>query len=55
MPKKWAVPKVWVVSLLCCDMGYASLLFLSNMLLGLIIASVFIGLAVLCDSYIHYR
>jgi hypothetical protein len=53
--KQWAIPKLWLFCQMNCLIGYASLIFLSNMIMGLIIASICILLVVLIDSYLHYR
>lgn len=52
--KEWVVPKVWILTQILCLVGYGSLIFLSNMTLGLIITSVCIVAMLGFDAYLQY-
>ena len=53
--KRWVIPKCWILNQLLCLMAYASLIFFSNMKAGIILCSVFVGIVLISDCYVHYR
>jgi hypothetical protein len=53
--KQWVIPKLWLVSQFSCLIGYASLIFLSNMQIGVMIASLCILFVIMTDLYLHYN
>mgnify|MGYP003496460760 CR=1 FL=1 len=52
--KEWVVPKVWMLSHSVCIVSYSLLIFLSNSLLGIIIASILILIVCSLDCYLQY-
>lgn len=53
--KEWVVPKIWLIQNIVCLLSYGTLIFLSNMLLGLIITSVLTVFVLICDFYLHQK
>lgn len=52
--KEWLVPKAWVICNILNIISYASLIFLSNMIMGLLISSASILLILFIDGYLIY-
>jgi hypothetical protein len=52
---EWVVPKLWLANQVLCIVGYAALIFLSNMLLGLIVGMTCVVAIIGIDSYLHYK
>jgi hypothetical protein len=53
--KQWVIPKLWLLIQSCSLLGYGILIFLNNMKIGIIIASICILMLILCDIYLHYK
>ena len=53
--KEWVVPRVWLLAQILCIVAYASLIFLSSMLVGIIVASICIVIVLFFDLYLSYH
>jgi hypothetical protein len=52
--KQWVLPKLWLISNNICTVGYASLILMSNMYIGIISASLCIITLMCIKLYLHY-
>jgi hypothetical protein len=52
--KIWTIPKIWLLSQILCILAYSMLIFLANMLLGIIITSVSLLIVIGLDVYLIY-
>lgn len=53
--KEWVVPKVWLVSHSLLLISFGALIFLNNMLVGIIVALVCVTFVLGCDIFLLYK